>query len=308
MTLKGFFSGVCITLGLCMAVLGVMGVANMRLPLPYLIDIFTLPILAVAALLSMLFLAARQPRAAMLGLLGTVLLGVAMIPQVFPSQGPADTQARPVKVIFGNLFMRNPRPQRVLEWVDAKKPDIAAFVEVSAGEQHEFYSELGRRYPYIEANADMVVASRWPVSDLTWRRNNLGLITLNVATPQGKLHFVLAHLTRPWPFTRDEDQASQFERLIKALEPVPPSRVVIVGDFNTTPSAALLNEFNQSLDLHAAPALIGTWNSSLPGLLRVNIDNMLASSDLNISRREVGPFNGSDHRPVYAEFRPVRPE
>ncbi len=308
MRIKGFVSGVCMTLGMCTAVLGVVSIANMRLPLPYLVDIFTLPILAAAALLSLLFLVARQPRAAMLSLLGTVLLAVAMMPQVFPSQGPADPQTRPLKVVFGNLFMRNSRPQRVLEWVDAKTPDVAAFVEVSASEQPDFYNELGKRYPYIEANADMVVASRYPVSDLTWRKNHLGLITLDVATPQGPVHFVLAHLSRPWPFTHDEAQSDQFERLIRALQPVPPSRVIIVGDFNTTPSAALMHEFNQSLDLHAAPALIGTWNSDLPGMLRITIDNMLASSDLNISKREVGPFNGSDHRPVYAEFRAVKAE
>lgn len=308
MSVKAFFSGVCTALGLCVAVLGVVCIANMRLPLPYLIDIFTLPILAGAVLLTALLLVLRQPRATLLSLLGVILLVVAMVPQAFPSQGKADPQAVPVKVMFGNLFMRNPRPQRVLDWLDAKKPDIVAFVEVSAREQHAFYNELANRYPYIEANADMVIASRYPVSDIGWRKNSLGLISLTVTTPQGPLHFALAHLTRPWPFTHDESQADQFDRLASALQPVPPSRVIIVGDFNTTPSGALLNEFDQSLDLHAAPAFIGTWEAGLPGLMRVNIDNMLASSDLNISKREIGPDDGSDHRPVYAEFRPVKAE
>jgi endonuclease/exonuclease/phosphatase (EEP) superfamily protein YafD len=278
----------------------------MRLPLAYLIDIFTLPILAGAILLTALLLVIRQPRAVILSLFGVALLVLAMVPQVFPSQSPADPAATPIKVMFGNLFMRNPDPQRVLTWLDAKKPDIAAFVEVSAREQQDFYNELSYRYPYIEANADMIIASRYPVSDIGWRKKGLGLISLTVTTPQGPLHFALAHLTRPWPFTHEETQANQFDRLTSALQPMPPSRVIIVGDFNTTPSAALLSEFNQSLDLHAASALIGTWKSDLPGVMRVNIDNMLASSDLNISNREIGPLNGSDHFPIYAEFRPVK--
>lgn len=305
MSVKGFLSGVCLAIGLCVAVLGIVCVANLHLPLPYLIDIFTLPILAVAVVLTALFLAMRQPRAAVLSLFGTGLLAVAMMPQAFPSQGKADPTAAPVKVVFGNLFMRNPQPQRVLTWLDEKNPDIAAFVEVNAKEQKDFFFEINRRYPYMAANADMVVASRYPISDIGWRKNSLGLISVTVTTPNGPLHFALAHLTRPWPFTHDEAQAGQFDRLTSALQPVPPSRVIIVGDFNTTPSGALLGEFNQSLDLHSAPALMGTWEAALPGVMRVNIDNMLASSDLNISNREVGPDNGSDHLPVYAEFRPV---
>jgi endonuclease/exonuclease/phosphatase (EEP) superfamily protein YafD len=308
MSIKGFISGVCMTLGLCVAVLGIVCIANMRLPLPYLIDIFTLPVLAGAAVLTLLFLLIRQPRAFILSLFGVALLIVAMIPQAFPSQGPADPQATPVKVMFGNLYMGNPQPERVLAWLDVKKPDIAAFVEVNAQDQNAFYGALHDRYPYVEANADMVIASHYPLSDISWRKNNLGLMSLTAKTAQGPLYFTLAHLTRPWPFTHDESQSDQFDRLTAALQPIPPSRVIVVGDFNTTPSAALLGEFSQSLDLHAAPAVIGTWKSDLPGILRVNIDNMLASSDLNISKREIGPFNGSDHRPVYAEFRPVKAE
>jgi endonuclease/exonuclease/phosphatase (EEP) superfamily protein YafD len=35
----------------------------------------------------------------------------------------------------------------------------------------------------------------------------------------------------------------------------------------------------------------------------VTIDNVLATSDVNLSHREVGPDDGSDHRPVYVEIR-----
>jgi endonuclease/exonuclease/phosphatase (EEP) superfamily protein YafD len=81
---------------------------------------------------------------------------------------------------------------------------------------------------------------------------------------------------------------------------------VLTGDFNTTPSAAQLRDFAKDLDLHAAPAVTGTWRADLPGLMRVTIDNILASQDLNLSHREVGPDNGSDHRPVYVEISPTK--
>ncbi len=301
--MRTFFSAVCTALGALAVALGFICVANPHRPLFYLIDIFTLPILSVTAVLTALFMLVRQPRAAALGTLATVLLIIAMAPQVFPKQAPADANAKPVKLLWANMFVRNATQEKLLPWVAAKNPDIVALVEVAPAQRKDMIDKLKIDYPYMAVRYDMIVASRYPIANAKPRPAGFALVTLTVKTPQGPLNLAVTHLTRPWPFTQPKDQPRQFARLADALMPLPDGRMVLVGDFNTTPSAALLHDFTGKLDLHTVPALNGTWESALPSIGRVTIDNVLATRDLNLSRRETGPANGSDHSPVYVEIR-----
>lgn len=305
--LKGLFSALCTAIALAFVAAGFVCIANGHRPLFYLLDIFTLPALSAAVIVTAVFAIVRQVRAACLSLLGVVLLATAMAPQVFPKQGTPDPAVQPVKMVWANLFVRNPEPQKLLPWIAEKKPDVVALVEVNADARADLIDKLKVTYPYMVVRYDMVLASRWPLSHAEPRPAGFALVTVTVKTPQGPLNLAVTHLTRPWPFTAPTDQPRHFERLKDALTPLPPSRFVLAGDFNTTPSAALMRDFAKGMGLHAAPALTGTWEGQLPSLMRVTIDNVLAGADLNLSSREVGPDDGSDHRPVYVEIRPVKP-
>ncbi|WP_443750510.1 endonuclease/exonuclease/phosphatase family protein [Asticcacaulis solisilvae] len=304
---KGVFSALCTAIALALVASGFVCVANGHRHVFYLIDIFTLPILSVAVIAILAFAAIRQVRAAALGAVAVLLLGIAMAPQVFPHQAAPDPGAQPIRMVWANLYVLNPEPQKILPWIETKKPDIVAFVEINRDARADLIDKLKVTYPYMVVHYDMLIASRWPLAHAQPRPAGFALVTLTVKTPQGPLNLAVTHLTRPWPFTEPGDQPRQFARLEDSLKPLPPSRFVLAGDFNTTPSAAQLRDFAKSLDIHAAPALTGTWRADLPGLMRVTIDNILASSDLNLSKREVGPDDGSDHRPVYVEIRPVKP-
>ncbi len=303
---RGLFSALCTAVALAFVAAGFVCVANGHRHVFYLIDIFTLPILSGAVVLTLVLALIRQVRAAILAVVAVVLLSIAMAPQVFPRQESPDPAARPIRMIWANLYVRNPEPQKLLPWIAEKKPDIIALVEVNHDARADLIDRLKVGYPYMVVRYDMVIASRWPLSHADPRPAGFALVTVSVKTPQGPLNLAVTHLTRPWPFTEPGDQPRQFARLKDSLAPLPPSRFVLTGDFNTTPSAAQLHDFAKGLDLHAAPALTGTWRADLPAPMRVNIDNILASADLNLSKREVGPDDGSDHRPVYVEIRPVR--
>lgn len=303
---RGLFSALCTAIALAFVAAGFVCIANGHRHVFYLIDIFTLPILSGAVVLTLVLAAIRQVRAAVLGVIAVVLLGIATAPQAFPHQGAPDPASQPIKMIWANLYVLNPEPQKVLPWIDEKKPDIVAFVEVNHDARADLIDRLKANYPYMVVHYDMLIASRWPLAHAEPRPAGFALVTVTVKTPQGPLNLAVTHLTRPWPFTEPGDQPRQFARLKDSLSPLPPSRFLLAGDFNSTPSGAQLHDFAKGLDLHAAPAVTGTWRADLPGLLRVTIDNVLASSDLNLSSREVGPDDGSDHRPVYVEIRPVK--
>jgi len=305
MTFKSLLSWLCVAVSAAFAVAGVICLCNPHRALLYLLDIFTLPVLTGAVLWLAFILAVRQFRAAAVAGLAVLILASAMGPQVFPAQKPA-ADTPPVRLVFANLLIRNRQPERILPWIAAERPDVVAAVEANPWARQKLMDALRRERPYVVTRYDMVVASRWPITDPLPRGQGFALITMTIKVPGGDLKLAVAHLTRPWPFKDPEDQPRQFARLEAALAPLARDHFVLVGDFNTPPCAAQLHDFARHMDLHTAPALWGTWRTNLPGPLRVTIDNAMASPDLNLSRRRVGGFDGSDHRPIAVDIRPAK--
>jgi len=139
-------------------------------------------------------------------------------------------------------------------------------VEVNPFARDAMMASLKRDRPYVITRYDMVVASRWPLMNV--RRGGVGfaLLTTTVKAPGGDLTLAVAHLTRPWPFSDPVDQPRQLARLSAAVKPMTDRHFVMVGDFNTPPSASGLGDFLKQRNLHAAPAFFGTWISVLPGV------------------------------------------
>ena len=306
MTIKTLFSWLCLAVAAVMVILGLICVVNPHQKLFYLIDIFTLPTLSGVIVATALLFVLRQKYPGYIGLAAVLILLIAIWPQMAPSQKPADRSAKPIRVAFANLFIRNQHPEKILPWVARENPDVVATVEANPWARQQLMDTLRIDRPYIVTRYDMVVASRWPIVDEHPRAPGFALITMTIKAPQGDLHLGVTHLTRPWPFKSVEDQPRQFSRLGGALEPIADKRFVLVGDFNTPPCAAQMHDFTKRMGLHTAPALWGTWIAYLPGFLRVNIDNAMASPDLNLSGRHAGSFDGSDHRPIVFDIRPVK--
>jgi endonuclease/exonuclease/phosphatase family metal-dependent hydrolase len=117
-----------------------------------------------------------------------------------------------------------------------------------------------------------------------------------------------AHLR--WPVTPDSARAraaslAGLATLVRGL----PHPVVVVGDLNLTPhdgafgrllsAAGLANAAARSGLLTTWPAATGPVARRLPGL---QIDHCLVSQGILTEALTVGPWVGSDHRPVLARL------
>lgn len=284
--------------------LGFVCLGNPHRPLFYLIDIFTVPILTGAVIATGLLLLIRKWAAASVGTLGAALLVISVSPQGQSERSPINAAVPPVRLIWSNRFMRNPEPEKILTWVGEKNPDIVVLAEVTPARRNAVITGLKKTLPHIVERYDMVIASRWPLSRMRAPDDRFALVSVTVAAPSGRFRLAATHLTRPWPFQPASHQANHFDKLSRNL-PRTAEKLVVVGDFNTTPGAGLMHDFATARTLHPAPGLSGTWPSSLPAPLRISIDNVLATPDLHLSHRAVGPAGGSDHNPVYIEIRPV---
>lgn len=286
--------------------IGLICLVSPHRPLLLLIDIFTLPGLTGAAVWAAATWLLRQQPAKWIAT-GAVLVFVAAIwPQAFPHQAAPDRTKPPVRIVFANMLIRNHEPERILPWIAKENPDVVGMVEVNPFARQALINGLKHDHPYVVTRYDVVIASRYPLTAARHGDVGFSLLTATVKAPGGDVTFAVTHLTRPWPYEDPSDQTGQLSRLGHALQPLSGRRFVLVGDFNTPPCASSLQGFLRARHLHAAGALFGTWNTLLPGLLRVNIDNAIASPDLNLSHRHVGPFDGSDHRPIVVDIYPAK--
>lgn len=272
----------------------------------YLIDIFTAPLLTVAVAATFLLIQLRQRASALISLMAAGLLGLSFWSQISPPYPPTDTKATPVRLMFANLYAKNETPERLLEWVRTESPDVLAMVEAGPLAEANLAAKLRQTYPYVARRYDTFVFSRYPLTRPRARPIGYSLLTVEVAAPEGAFHLAVAHLTRPWPFSAPGDQPRQLERLIADMRDERPERTVLVGDFNTTPSASGLMDFSRHLHLFAAPAPVGTWPALMPAPLRIGIDNAFAGKDMTLRNRKSGPYYGSDHRPIVFDIYPAK--
>lgn len=301
-----FISAVCVAIALPVVVAGVICLSNPLDGPLYLIDIFTQPILTASVLLTIAILLLRRYKVAALSGLGVALMLVSILPQTLPDQAPVDEDAAPITLMWSNMFVQNPVPQKILPWIASKQPDIVVLVEVTYQQRKAMADMLKESYPYVIRSNDMIIASRYPVTPPTARVRGFVAYSMTVRTPKAPITLVAAHLARPWPYTAEGKQPYQFEHLYEGLKYLPREKMVLVGDFNSSPYAAHLRDFAKRREMSLAYGLSGTWYSILPSIGRVTIDNVLVSRDLRLSSRQVGPGTGSDHNPVFVEIRPTK--
>jgi vancomycin resistance protein VanJ len=158
------------------------------------------------------------------------------------------------------------------------EPDAAAAIEADA--------ELALLYPYRAVAPrpgtwGLAVLSRYPISGVV-SLERPSLLELTVATPQGAVQVIDVHVNPPnlyagWPIPVAYDTADREADVAALREPVQAAlsageRLLVVGDFNTTPSEAEYGVITAGLrDTHVE---VGegpgwTWRPSLLAFLGV---------------------------------------
>jgi hypothetical protein len=251
----------------------------------------------------------------------TVLQGVALLALLFLNVR--------VPTVYAPLFPKKSDPSRqyVMAWANihdnrlalkslALLPEVKKAKAIGLGEVPEF-SNLQELFPAADQLESATQSKEtWgvetmgcrvekPNGDLSvWQGRNFGL----KARCDGFTLFVL-HLQNP---TRGRGAGLRIRNLelgvlaeTVAKEPGP---VLVMGDFNTTPSALPLYKLLQTANLKRVACggpVAGTWRpidwrgtamDKIPGL-KVTIDHILVR-DLDVQACQVGPDIGSDHFPL----------
>lgn len=262
-----------------------------------------------ALAISLLWL--QRPWAAVLAACGAATNLLVVAPLYAGTVAAAPSQRHSIRVVLANVYARNRRPAALQTYLESRQPDVAVLLEVT--ERWETALEpLRASYPFMatQARADdfgLAVLSRLPVEEpqvfSLGGPHGTPAITIRVALADHFLTIIGAH---PWPPITPRAATfrnRQFAELAHRVR-VEQHPVLLVGDLNTTSWSPAFGELLRRSGLRDTRIGFGvqpSWPAQIPWL-RIPLDHGLASPDITVSRRTVGPSIGSDHYPVLLDL------
>ncbi|WP_235108875.1 endonuclease/exonuclease/phosphatase family protein [Acaryochloris sp. 'Moss Beach'] len=214
-----------------------------------------------------------------------------------------------------NIWTQNQDYDAIQLSIQREKPDILFLTEITLSAMRDLENRL--EYPYSQRSnrGSNAFFSRYPILSTTPEYPNAtdhGLtfsLVAQIQTPQEILTVVGIH--PPIPLTRSSFAVrnQQFERLAPFIRQVP-NRVIVLGDFNTSPWSPYFDQFLQEADLSSATRGQGIWAtwSYAPTwfhwFAKIPIDH-ITSRGFDCIDAWAGLANGSDHQPIVAELKPV---
>jgi endonuclease/exonuclease/phosphatase family metal-dependent hydrolase len=153
----------------------------------------------------------------------------------------------------------------------------------------------------------IALLSRWPIDDVQpadFANDGLPSLVANVDVRGRKLQVIALH-TR-WPVVPEMQVARDLAlQRAAALALTQPESTILLGDLNLTPYApafARLVTESGLRDALAGEAWRPTWQAGF-WPLALPIDHVLVPPGSCVTAHEIGPYVGSDHRPLQVTLR-----
>lgn len=265
--------------------------------------------LAVAAVALVLSLGAprggRIPLATA-ALLALVVNAALMAPEFLPRpREPAESGASEgrLKLIQFNAWSGNPEPDIAVDWLMAQAPDIIV-LEEAPRLRDRLLSRGGYHANCLSCGA--VVFSRTRASSSYSEPAREGHPSyLSSATFSDELgQYTVVGVHRYWPVRFDKSRA-QTKALHEYLDTLPKRRLILTGDFNSTPWSFARRREDVDLGLLRRTRALWSWpaarlsHNRLPAPFPyLPIDHVYAGEGWATVKVERGPALGSDHYPV----------
>jgi endonuclease/exonuclease/phosphatase (EEP) superfamily protein YafD len=270
------------------------------------------PVYVILGVLA-LALATLAPRGGRVPLLATALVAVAasaalMAPELLTrdADGPAPAGPGRLKLVQFNAWGGNRTPQRAAEWIADQEPDIVVLEE--PGKVRDLL--IARGFHATCKGCGVIVLSRTaPIAERPREDGTRYLASATYERPEGD--FIVVGVHRFWPvrFARDRAQTAALKAYLATL---PKQRLILAGDFNSTPWSFARRREDVDLGLIRRTRALPTWpaaklsHNRLPAPFPyLPIDHVYAGPGWATVKVERGPALGSDHYPVVVTLAPV---
>jgi endonuclease/exonuclease/phosphatase family metal-dependent hydrolase len=227
-----------------------------------------------------------------------------------------------MRVITWNLHGKVEDPTAFSRLVRDTDPDLVVLQSWSSRYQAAFFGEGDW---YMLRQDQFFVASRFPILSVEsvegdgYEGGNGGAAHYTIELPVGIVDLFNVHLASPRDGleavrSRDPDSPdvvadntrlrSAQSRAVSDQVRKADDRVLIVGDFNLPSESAIYQACWSRYDDAFSRAGWGIGNTFFTHPTRVRIDHLLSGAGWRCRRAWVGPYVGSPHRPVVADFEP----
>lgn len=212
----------------------------------------------------------------------------------------------PAKIISYNVMTKNPDQRASIIWLQEQKADVVALTEAN----HLWDAQtalLEGDLPHVvrvdhPGNFGISLFSRYRVVEHEALEGGDALTPLlraDIALPQGRVRFIVAHpiipMSAEYRVLRDRQIG-----LMSRLAQESPYPVVILGDFNAAPWIASFKQLQRQTELTGA-VLWPSWPANFFAL-GLPIDQIIGGKGAVIREAETGPLHASDHRARIAQL------
>lgn len=247
------------------------------------------------------------------GRLAPIAAGLALLIgalQVAPElmAGPGRAKPRPgaetLKLIQFNVWNANIDPKATFRWIMAQDADIVVIEEAEG--TPNLHHALWRRYRFRRTCLGythcevMIFSKRKPLAS-GGLGEQTGFPAAWAAYHGADAPFVIvgAHITWPAPPGPQQWQSKVLAQILKSF---PRQRLVVAGDFNSTPWSFSLARQDRLFGLQRRTRAIASWPAQFiwgePLFPILPIDHVYAGPGWEVVSIERGPKLGSDHFPI----------
>lgn len=272
---------------------------------------FALIYLAAAAVVLIGAMIAAPGRAKLaMALLGGVAAAASLaliLPELMrpsPPHAPA-TAAGQIKVIQFNVSRRDARMKERARWIAKQDPDFLILEESTPAMRAAVLAHLPRHMSCGMTCETVIFTRTAPEKVDRPRRGRYGLgpaiAIVHMAPEDGGYILVGTHYT--WP-THVRNHRENTDRMLQLIDPLPKGRMIVTGDFNSTPWSFARAREDVRNGLERRTKALPSWPTTV-GVPFLPIDHVYAGDDLRTVRVERGPNLGSDHYPIVAVLTPA---
>lgn len=246
------------------------------------------------------------------GLLSLAASLALVAPEYLRDVGPQalGPQERTLKIIQFNGYRGNARVKDVVDWLISERPDIVTIQETRSDLREAILARTGWSVAGLARGNLTIFSARQRITmDRPPNTGTLHWVNATYPSSSGPYELFTVHLD--WPSSlRHSGQRAQ---LIEVISTRPHDRLILTGDFNSTPWSYGLREIDtysgvirRDRGLFSFPAGGGVKDPiSLPAPV-LPIDHVYAGPGWATVSIRRGPWLGSDHYPVVIVLAPTR--
>ncbi len=243
-----------------------------------------------------------------------------LVPLFMPAPVMAKAMGRPLKILHYNLDMTSSDHAVAFQFLRNSAPDILFVQELSPALAEQLPRELADyRVVYAHVLDNTHGSALLLPTNSVLQVIHASEVHLPAASPRPLIHATLAldgqaftlmslHVIRPKDAYTEQIQAQEYaaaSQWIREQRQQHGYPILVLGDYNTTPWAARFQRFLQESGLHDTSLGFGyqpSWPAAAPVLFAIPIDHAVASADMIILQRNVGPNLGGDHKALELTF------